>query len=678
MFVDLSLAGARVVAAIAQALAPAPDMRISDWVDQGKVVLSAKTNTPRPGQFSFDGVEYLREPLDRLHPDDPASRVTIRGGAQTGKSSVGQLWMCWSIDCKPMSFAVGLPTGGEVVKYNDYKLDPLLEDSPALKPKVRPVSVKAREGSNTKKKRLYNGATILLFNLGSAAELQMISTGNLILEEVANTKKEIGTRGSPIKQARERQAAYSVVGSKELMVSTGGEAGECEVTKGWLAGDRRLFYGECQHCRGFFPITPENFAPADPQWGVCVPCPGCGSPLHDKDRAAWRKPGRWIPTFPAADSEANPSPPAYLPAEDLQRWIDRDCEGLEPSYQVWQAMCGLIALDSVAEKVTSARTPEDFKALDQQVYGRDYDPAIEALSFEEVHRLREDYDHGVVPEWAEILTGFCDVQGSYLEWGVLAWGPGAEWRVVERDVIAGDTSGPECWAQLDEVTRRSYPHEAGGVIAIEAFGVDTGFRTQKVYAFARGRPNVYAMDGRPGWKLPLLGKAKAVKVVENGRVKGRVKLWPTGTWELKSLLLWSLKVSIEAGYNVRLQGRGHWSKAEDEAWAKQITAETLHEEKNAKTGETDRWWKVITDRRNEWVDIWVGARALAYSLGVGAARKDRQPGEMADWERRARSRLETAGETPPADLFARRAAAPAPALDTPPPPRERRLFKPKR
>lgn len=651
-------AAAKVLLAVAQALMPAPDSKISDWVDHGHVILGEATNSPRPGPFRFDGVEYLREPLDDCHPDEPCSRITVRGGAQSAKSSIGQLWVAWSIANNPKSFAIGLPTGGEVGKYNDYKLQPIILDSPELRHRVRPVSNKSSEGSSVRKKRLFNGASILLFNLGSAAELQMISTGNLILEEVAGALKEVGSRGSPIKQARERQAAYSVVGSKELMVSTGGVKGECEVTRAYLEGDQRLYYGRCPQpeCATYFPMEPEEFRAIDPVDGPHFVCPGCGVPLKDADRAAWRVAGVWLPTFVSED-QANPAPPRKLLAADLDRWRARPTEGRERSYQVWQAMCGLISLDKVAKSVADAKTPEDFMALEQQVYGRDYDPAIEAMGWEELHRIREDYDHGVVPEWAEVVTAFCDVQGSYLEWGAIAWGPGGEWRVLDRGVIEGDTNGLDVWLKLDEVTRRRYPHESGGELPIEAFGLDTGFRTQKAYAFARGRPTVFAMDGRPGWKLPFLGKPKPVKLIENGRVKGRVKLWPSGTWELKSSLYWSLKVSVEAGHAVRLQGRGHWSLAEDEAWAQQITAEALAEEVNARTGETERFWKKVRER-NEWVDIWVGARALAWTLGVGAPARDGS-GEAANWAERAAQRR-AGSAVPQTDLFERKATSPAP------------------
>jgi len=200
---------------------------------------------------------------------------------------------------------------------------------------------------------------------------------------------------------------------------------------------------------------------------------------------------------------------------------------------------------------------------------------------------------------------------------------------VARDIITGDTSANEVWTQLDAVTRRTFRHADGGELPIAAFGVDSGFRTQRVYSFCQGRHNCYAMDGRPDWKTPYISRPKRQKIVENGRVRGQVRLYPTGTWQLKSLLSWSLKVSTEQGYQVPFQGRGHWSMAEDEEWCRQITAEVLHEEKNAKTGETDRWWKKARPR-NEETDIWVGSRALAWMLGVGAPAKN-GVGERFDW-----------------------------------------------
>jgi hypothetical protein len=170
--------------------------------------------------------------------------------------------------------------------------------------------------------------------------------------------------------------------------------------------------------------------------------------------------------------------------------------------------------------------------------------------------------------------------------GRLAWGPGA--RVVggrprrdrgrhRRRPRSGKSSTR---SSADLSARRGRRAADRGVRRRHRLPHPEGLRL-------RHGPAQRLRHGRPaGWKTPILGKPKPVKVIQDGRVRGRTKLYPTGTWELKSLLAWSLKTSIEAGYAVRLQGRGHWSKAEDEAWAQQITAEVLREEKNTEDG---RW-----------------------------------------------------------------------------------------
>lgn len=669
----ISAAAAAVVITISEDLAPPPELSISEAVEDGLITLSPRTQSPLtlngPVTMTLEGIEYVREPANRFHPDDPATRAPIKGGAQTAKSTIGQMWLAWSIRYRPAPFAIGLPAAGELTKYDDTKLAPIIEDSPELKHRVRAVSTKSAAGSSMKVKRLNTGHKITLFNLASPKELQMISAGNIILEEVGNALVEVGNRGSPVKQARERQAAYSVIGSKEAMISTPSELGQCEITRGYDDGDQRCFYGQCQQCGGYFDMKPEGFRRADsegtPHHFVCPPhAGGCGGILEEADREAWRKAGIWLPTFKSENPD-NPAPGEFVDAEEMMRITapgefphrgyrlsTRDCEGRDPSYYIWQAMCGLISWAKIAGSITEAKTPADLKTLEQQVYGRAWDPALEAMDWEALHKLGEQYEACYVPSRAGLLTAFCDVQGSWLEWGVIAWGPGGEWWVVDRGVIKGDTAGDKVWHELDEVIRQTYPHEDGGELA-PTWGIDTGYRTQKVYAFCRGRPQTYAMDGRPGWKEPALGKPKAVKVIENGRTKGRVKLWPVGTWELKATMMWSLTISVEAGYTTPLQGRGHWSNREDEAWCQQITAESLAEDTDPKSGELRRWWKKLRER-NEWVDIWVGCRALAWDAGVGAPRKD-GAGERTDWAALAAARAPAAEP----DLFTK--ATPAPA-----------------
>ena len=60
---------------------------------------------------------YLREPMDCLHPDHPARRVTLKVSAQTGKSELGVNWFCFIVDRAPgpmLTVASHRRGGGEI------------------------------------------------------------------------------------------------------------------------------------------------------------------------------------------------------------------------------------------------------------------------------------------------------------------------------------------------------------------------------------------------------------------------------------------------------------------------------------------------------------------------------------------------------------------------------------
>jgi Phage terminase large subunit (GpA) len=54
-------------------------------------------------------VPYLREPMDCLHPDNPARRVTVKASAQVGKSEIGVCWFCFIVDRSPGPMLTVLP-----------------------------------------------------------------------------------------------------------------------------------------------------------------------------------------------------------------------------------------------------------------------------------------------------------------------------------------------------------------------------------------------------------------------------------------------------------------------------------------------------------------------------------------------------------------------------------------
>ena len=105
----------------------------------------------------------------------------------------------------------------------------------------------------------------------------MVWAGNIILEEVGNALREAGARGSPVKQAREREAAYSVVGPKSHGLYPS-ELGQCEVTSaedpatvgGSMAGACRAAGTSTWNWRGSVPASEA----APPNHFACPPSAG--------------------------------------------------------------------------------------------------------------------------------------------------------------------------------------------------------------------------------------------------------------------------------------------------------------------------------------------------------------------------------------------------------------------
>ena len=91
--------------------------------------VSPESGSPFPGPWRTDRVPYLREPMDCLHPDHPARRVTLKFSAQTGKSELGVNWFCYIVDRAPGPMLTVLPTGAEAVKYNRVKIQPTIDAS---------------------------------------------------------------------------------------------------------------------------------------------------------------------------------------------------------------------------------------------------------------------------------------------------------------------------------------------------------------------------------------------------------------------------------------------------------------------------------------------------------------------------------------------------------------------
>ena len=452
---------------LARLARPEVDLTVSEFADKYRVV-SPESGSPFPGPWRTSRVPYLREPTDCLHPDHAARRVTVKASAQTGKSEVGVNWFAFVVDRAPGPMLTVLPTGQEAIKYNRVKLQPTIDASPRIRHRVRPENSRDEAASTTAFKR-FGGGFNQITTASSSKGLQMVSIRWLVLDEISGFPRDVDGRGSPSSQARSRQKAFGDL-AKELSLSTPGMAGECEISDLYDDSDRRRFYIPCAHCGDYGTLKYDKMLAPSPATSnrAAFVCEGCGGVIEEAHRGPMVANGRWIATWIADDAEPVP---AVIPAAEIEAYAVPPCQGRvagrEPGYAIWSAYSPMESWTDIWQRGQAARSdPAMLKVFTQQDLGEPYEPRNDTPDWEKLLGARKAWKRGVVPWPASVLTGFVDVQGNRLEWGLWAWGEGFQGWLIDRGVISHDYTEDAAWAAIDALTSRRWPTAGGGEIDV--------------------------------------------------------------------------------------------------------------------------------------------------------------------------------------------------------------------
>lgn len=601
-------------AALARGLRPPRRRTVAQWAAERRVV-SPESGSRFPGPWSNALTPHLVEPMECLTPAHPARSVVFKKAHQTAFSESGLNLIGHIIEDDPSPILVVLPTTDEVKKYVKTKLQPMIDATPSVKERVREQKSRDEEGSTTTFKK-FEGGFLQVTGANSSSGLKMISVRVTILEEVTEYPDDVDNQGDPVDLALKRMTTWEGY-EKAVYISTPGIKGSCRISAKYELSDQRVLYLPCPHCGVFQPLRFERLDKVSAAPVYACAAHGCvieHSALRQMLRLAV-----WIKTYPGDDK-----PPETITPEEIAHHRARDSAGRDPGFFFNALSSPFMSWIAIVKQWREAQNNHaKLKVFTQQVLGEAWEAKGDAPDHQRLFEKRSAYPWRQVPRGALFTTGAADVQGNRIEWAVYAWGPALTSWLIDKGVIEGDPSKPEPWKALDEVVARTYPDGFGRPWKIDAFGVDTGFLTQVVYRFARryaGTNRVFALDGRPGWKLPALGTPQKKDVDFEGKKIGAILLWPVGTWDLKSEL-YSALANILTGPDkvtgLHPPGTCFYGEACDLAYLEQLTSEQLMHRKDKKTGRTVQVWEVLSGRRNEAHDIAVYARALAHHIGDG-------------------------------------------------------------
>lgn len=622
---------------VAAGATPPERLSVSEWAAKNRVV-AAESGSPYAGKWKNERAPYLAEPMDCLGFDDPSRTVTLKASAQVGKSEAFVNFIGYVIDQHASPFLIVLPSIEEGQKYNKTKFQPTADATPALRAKLRDPNSRDETSSTATFKRFAGGFGVIT-GANSSKGLQMISARVRVYEEIAEYPADVDGRGDAIEQGETRGLAWDKRGPKTAYGSTPGVRTEkdgnkvgCRISDKYEESDQRRFYVPCPQCGTFQVLTPKALSiprTAKP-YGAFFTCVAHGCVIEEKHQAQMVAAGVWIRTYDGG-ADNSPPPPAIEPA-DIVRWRQRGPDGREPGFHIWQAYSLFVTWDTWAKRIVDAKgKPTLWKTVVQQIFGDAYEESGEAPDFERLFERREKYPPARLLPGLLFSVGATDVQGDRLEWAIYGFDRDMGQVLLDFGRIDGDPALDEVWIKHDAAMLARLEDAWGQRWPLDAWGIDAGYLSQRVYRYVRGHAasgKVFALDGRSGWRLPAIGTPKTVSLDFQGRKIGEVSLWPVGTWDIKSEIYSALRLTLNG-----VDTDGQWPKGAmrfhdrcDKTFFQQLTAEHISVE--PRSGQR-KWEKHF--ERNEQHDLAVYARALARHL------TDRL--SEADWANLALQRL---------------------------------------
>jgi len=577
-----------------EGLTPDPDFTVSAWADRHRILSPRGANEAGPWRTSR--TPYLQELMDALSPRHPAQRVVFMKGSQLGASESGCNWIGYVIHHAPGPMLAVQPTVELAKRFSQQRIDPLIEESPALREKVAPS--RSRDAGNTVLSKEFPGGILVMTGANSAVGLRSMPVRYLFLDEVDAYPPSADDEGDPVALAEARTRTFSWR-RKVFLASTPTIKGLSRIEREYEASDQRRYFVPCPHCGSYQYLRFERlrWQTGQPETAAYV-CEGCEQPIAEHHKTSMLAAGKWRPTA--------------VPVDPLSIGFH-----LSSLY----SPVGWLSWERIAREWEACHSSDESKrSFINTVLGETWAETGEAPDWQRLYERREDFRRGTVPLGGLFLTAGADVQKDRIEVSVWAWGRGLESWLVDHLVIEGGPGEAATWAQLSALLGETWPHVSGVRLGLARLGIDTGYEAPAVYAWARrqGWGQVLPLKGVEGFNrsAPVSGPTH-VDATEGGvKIKRGARLWTVAVATFKSETYRFLRLAAPTGEVGERHPAGfvHLPRGVDAEWIKQLVGEQLVTVKTRRGFTRPEWQKLR--ERNEALDCRVYARAAAWIAGA--------------------------------------------------------------
>lgn len=583
----------------AHAVAPRRALTVSQWADDHRI-LSGKQASER-GRWRTARNPILREIMDTFSVGSRVRDIVIMKSSQVGVTEAMVNVLGYTMEHAPCPAMALLPTLETRDTWKVQKLNPLLQETDCIRALLG--GVRARDAANRQDLIDFPGGVLFLSGGNSANSYAQKSVRLLMLDDLDRFPEEVGEEGDIVTLAEGRTKAFPR--ATRCYVSTPTVKGGL-IHRQWEKSDQRRYHVPCPHCGELQPLEwggPESAhgikwttLPTGDIADVRYVCRECGAESYEHHKPAMLAGGVWIAAHPERAMRGYHISALYAPIGLGPSWADL--------VRGWRA-----AQDNTAT----------LRAWINTNLGEPWEERGEEIDPLSLLTRLEDYATDAAGA-GRVRTVGIDVQKDRIEVSVWDIGIGEEAWAVDHLIISGDTAGAEPWAELaDEIS----------AIGPDCGGIDSGYNTDQVLAFAARRPWLFVCKGITGSGRPLVESDDDRKRRLRKRRKKGFSPFLVSDEAGKALLTQRLKLTAATDGAARA-GYLHFPANEpafDDEFFAQLTSNRLVERTHR--GRLVREW-VQTRVRNEAFDTWKYALAGFRISKIDPARRAAMVARAAD------------------------------------------------
>lgn len=541
----------------ARAYAPRKKLSVSEWADKERRL--SKKGSAEPGPWHTDRNPPLKEPMDCLSIRSPIKDVVLMFPVQFGKSEIGLNVLGYSMEHNPGPIMVCLPSEVSQNKWINQKLNPMIEETPAVQ--VILTTQNSRNSSNTKEFKDFIGGQLYLEHAGSSSRLKSTSVKILIVDELTEFAANLITGDDPLMLLEDRTSAFPAT-FKRLYISTPGIKGICRTEELYEKSDKRQYFMPCPHCNEEIIFEWAGLHWSGTGHDAHYVCPECACIIEEHYKTEMIKKGRWIATN----------------KQDVQiKTLAPQMRGYHINalyYQIGLGPRWAALVDMWLQSYNDLSRLKSF--LNSRLAITWEDPAMRAVKMNIIAERAESYKLRVAPLGVAAITAGVDTQDDRLEVHITGWGIGMASWTLDYVVLWGDPADDAVWVALTDLINRPIEHINGHRIPIMATAIDAGgHRTEAVKNYVRQqlirRPMV--IFGAIPNNAPVLSRPKPQDINYRGQyVKHGVHIQHVGTVGIKNVLFGRLATDQEKTIEER---RVHFSEDLPREYFSGLTSETF-------------------------------------------------------------------------------------------------------